>query len=253
MLKTLRVRYLLAANGLLLLAVLLVRASQGSAIAPVPAVPRQVEIQEISTGKDGSVLTHHALATRSDGATSMTSTIIGSDGAAAERQRYLTFPDGRRVIADMLANNKMTTKMTPEQLRGAASKRLSTASKCQKYADGSDIRETLGGLDVLGDGEYMGFAVTKVRMRNPNIEMWYAPALGCEIVYQVAPYDGGTSIKSLKAARVREPDASLFAGTDNMQEVPPSAFVAAIGTRCNRPVNLAHFAEEDRRYYASRP
>lgn len=258
----------LNSNRVLLLAVLvlagiasyqLFRISPALASAPT-VIPRSVEIKETSKDASGaSVTTYYTIGTRSDGSHSLTSSIFADDSSLTEHQRYLSFASGIHVIADLVGNVKTSVRKSPETtLRSLPSLQLDAKAGCLKSPSGKELNELfIGGAKLLGSGTYQGYQVAKVLMNNPAIEMWYAPALGCEIIYQSVRYSDakstGTSTKELLKAKVGEPDPQLFDLSPEVKEMAPSSFAVSLASRCNRSVAVENFAEEDKRYFLNRP
>ena len=133
---------------------------------------------------------------------------------------------------------------------------------------GTDLRKAAGEIDG-GDETVNGIQAVKVMLKNsnqPEIHMWYAPELGCQLIQQVVQYQhagsqpgplvSGTSKLTLESVKLGEPAEDLFVIPAGFEEVLPSEFdlrVTLKVTGARRLGNPENSLAEDAKYLKQRP
>ncbi len=133
---------------------------------------------------------------------------------------------------------------------------------------GTDLRKAAGETDG-GNETIEGIKSVKVVLRNsnqPEIQMWYAPELGCQLIRRVVNYQhpgdqpgpmiSGSANLVLESVKIGEPAASLFVVPADYEEVAPSELdqrIAEKRTGVRKLWNPENSFAEDRKYAAQRP
>lgn len=235
--------------------------------AQVQATPfvHEVEVYnyEGSEAGESKLISRRVYARRSDGASMLSETVLGSVGLAQGlMSRRLEFPDGRRmVITDWIpAKTTMPTRSDQELARWKAGL-YKAPENCLASGDvliGSESVLNHATLVVKKQSLPLGGATGPVP-NDTEMTEWRAPDLGCHVVqYRIeVPKPGG--VKSITIGRatrlaIGEPDSQMFNEGVNYPEKSPSEMVRAGAAKAGIQLNdIQSTRKADEAYFAARP
>ena len=194
-------------------------------------VPRTAVLAETSSEAAGaSVSSRRTYAVRGDGSeTLLNQSIHPLTGQILLESRETIFADRTIVKSSPAIKSKYTRQSDPVNFQAyVLDARRDAAARCLSNVGG----EVDGGDEMVG-----GHKAVKIVLKNPNqpeIDMWYAPAAGCQLVQQVVkfqrpgdpggPMVSGVSKLFLESLRLGEPDQSFFTIPPEYEEVSQAEY-----------------------------
>lgn len=205
-------------------------------------MPRTVSLIETSTDSTGAkVKVRHVRYIRDDGSMATVTQVLKpqSDEIIYEN-RELIFSDHLIVLLTPEVRAKSTRRAKPERFaQSIVAMRRDPEKECVGNLGGQDLRKTAS-EELMGYEQVGGYAALRVLTKgSPEVEAWYAPGLGCELIRQVTRYKRfdttssrwitGESVKALESIEIGPPRQDIFTIPGDFEEVKPSELNARIG------------------------